>query len=99
VLDLASGALRTVAAGDLAQAEVCGWLAAPDAIAVRSTTTPIVIDRIDPGTGARTRHLEVRPPPLGLKAVDIFVLHAGGTRYAYSYGEEISQLFVMTPIQ
>ena len=78
---------------------MCGWLASPDAIVVRTLTTPIVLDRVDPATGARTRHLEVKPPPMGLKAVDTFVLHADGTRYAYSYGQELSQLFVMSGLR
>ena len=34
---------------------------------------------------------------MGLKAVDSFVLHADGKRHAYSYGQELSQLYVMTP--
>jgi hypothetical protein len=42
---------------------VCGWLAAPDAIALRSTTIPIEIERVDPITGARAVHRVVEPPP------------------------------------
>ena len=98
VLDLATAgaAPRVVLSklGGLGSAEVCGWLAAPDAIVIRSTTTPLVLEQVDPATGARTHHLDVQPPLMGLKAVDTFVLHAGGARYAYSYGQEISQLFV-----
>ncbi|MCW5806003.1 MAG: hypothetical protein KIT31_26800, partial [Deltaproteobacteria bacterium] len=94
VLDLASGAVRVIAE-DLGDAEVCGWLAEPDAIAVRSATTPIVVERVDPATGARAPHATIRPPVTGLRAVDTFILHAGGVRHAYSYGEELSQLFVM----
>ena len=96
VLDLASGGDRVLARG-LARTEVCGWLAGPDAIVVRSTTTPLVLERVDPTTGARTPHRTIQPPPLGLKAVDQFVLHADGERFAYSYGQELSQLFLMTP--
>ena len=95
LLDLATGTTRPLAA-NLTRVEVCGWLAEPDAVVVRSTTTPIVVDRIDPVTGARTRHAEIQPPPMGLKAVDSFVLHADGKRYAYSYGHELSQLLLMT---
>ena len=94
VLELASGRSTTLPI-KLVRAELCGWLAEPDAIAVRSTTTPIVVDRIDPSTGTRTHHRTIRPPPLGLKAVDTFVLHADGERFAYSYGEELSQLVVI----
>jgi hypothetical protein len=93
VLELATGRLRTLP-GTHTRTEVCGWLADPDAIIVRSMTTPIVLDRIDPATGARSRHLEIQPPPLGLKAVDSFVLHHDGKRHAYSYGQELSQLLV-----
>jgi len=96
VLDLATGEARALAT-EPAASEVCGWLAAPDAIVVRTTTTPIVLTRIDPVTGARSPHGEVQPPRMGLKAVDNFVLHAGGARHAYCYGQEISQLYVMSP--
>lgn len=96
VLDLASGEIRALP-GVHARAEVCGWLAAPDAIVVRSTTTPIVLTRIDPQTGARAPHAEIQPPRLGLKAVDNFVLHADGVRHAFCYGQELSQLHLMPP--
>ena len=78
--------------------EVCGWLAAPDAIVVRTTTTPMQLERIDPVTGARSPHMTIQPPLTGLKAVDTLVLHPDGVRYAYSYGQEISQLFLMTGV-
>ena len=94
VLDLARGATR-VLVEDMGGAEVCGWLAAPDAIAVRSATTPVVIERLDPVTAARSAHAVIQPPVAGLKAVDAFVLHEDGVRHAYSYGQELSQLFVM----
>jgi hypothetical protein len=97
VVDLATGAGRTVLAG-LARTEVAGWLASPDAIVVRSTTTPVVLERIDPVTGARSPHRVVQPPPVGLKAVDAFVLHPDGERFAYSYGQELSQL-VLTALR
>jgi eukaryotic-like serine/threonine-protein kinase len=93
VLDVTTGAARELS-GDYARTEVCGWLAEPDAIVVRSMTTPIVLDRIDPTSGVRTRHREIQPPLVGLKAVDTFLVHADGARYAYSYGHELSQLLV-----
>jgi hypothetical protein len=76
--------------------EVAGWLAEPDAIVVRTTTTPMKLERVDPQTGARTPHMTVQPPVTGLKGVDTFILHPDGVKYAYSYGQEISQLFLMT---
>ena len=91
----AHGAVTTLA--KLGRAiEVCGWLASPDAIVVRTTTTPMQLERIDPVTGARSPHMTIQPPLTGLKAVDTLVLHPDGVRYAYSYGQEISQLFLMT---
>jgi hypothetical protein len=93
LLELASGTTRVVVE-DLGGAEVCGWLAS-DAIAIRSATTPVVIERIDPVTAARSEHAVIRPPVAGLKAVDAFVLHEDGVRHAFSYGQELSQLFVM----
>jgi hypothetical protein len=85
-----------VVPGTFAQVEVCGWLAVPDAIVIRSMTTPIVLERVDPATGARTAHRTIEPPRTGLKAVDRFVLHSDGERYAYNYGEELSQLLLMS---
>lgn len=96
VLHLASGEIRTLPGAHRAT-EVCGWLASPDAIVVRSTTTPILLTRIDPATGERAAHGQIQPPRLGLKAVDNFVLHADGTRHAFCYGQELSQLYVMSP--
>ena len=93
LLDLAAGTTRVLVA-DMGGAEVCGWLAS-DAIAIRSATTPVVIEKIDPITAARSQHAVIRPPVAGLKAVDAFVLHEDGVRHAFSYGQELSQLFVM----
>ncbi len=96
VLDLAGGPPRVVP-GTFTRTEACGWLVATDAIVVRSTTLPLVLERVDPVSGARSHHAEIQPPRLGLKAVDSFVLHADGVRHAYSYGQELSKLFLMTP--
>ncbi len=96
VLDLVGGPARVVP-GAFARTEVCGWLVATDAIVVRSMTVPLVLERVDAATGVRSPHTEIMPPRLGLKAVDTFVLHADGVRHAYSYGQELSKLFVMTP--
>ncbi len=96
VLDLTTGATHALPV-EPAATEVCGWLAETDAIVVRTTTTPMVLTRIDPVTGARSPHGQIQPPRLGLKAVDNFVLHADGVRHAYCYGQELSQLYVMSP--
>jgi eukaryotic-like serine/threonine-protein kinase len=95
VTDVESGA-TTVVPGTFTDLVACGWLAAPDAILVRTRTTPMTLTRVDPTSGATTRHLELAPPATGLKAVDTLVIHADGVRYAYSYGQELSHLYVMT---
>jgi len=95
VIELVTGEVTTLP-GDHAEHAACGWLATPDAILIRSTTTPIVLDRVDPATGAATRYLEIAPPAVGLKAVDALVISADGSRYAYSYGQELSRLHELT---
>jgi hypothetical protein len=95
VLELASGAVQPVI-GDFTRSEVCGWLITPNAVVVRTTTTPLLLDCVDLASGARTRHLERQPPQLGLKAVDALALYAGGERYAYCYGQELSQLVLVS---
>jgi hypothetical protein len=94
VLVLATGAVTQIASPGRTT-EVCGWLATGE-IALRSTTTPIAIDRVDPTTGTRTPLRSIQPPLTGLKAVDTLVLHPDGEHVAYSYGQEISQLFVVS---
>jgi hypothetical protein len=63
---------------------------------LRSTTTPIRVIRVDLD-GKTTPMFEVAPPAIGLKAVDSFVLAPDGT-YAYSFGQELSQMFAMTVV-
>ena len=92
IIELASGARRTVGS---AAYTVCGWLA-NDAILARTSTTPLEIVRIDPETGATSPHMRIEPPAVGLKAVDSLVVDPSGTRYAYSCGQELSQLYVMS---
>jgi hypothetical protein len=93
VVELATGAVRTFDAG---RRVACGWLAEPDALVLQTPTTPIELTRVDATTGATSPHLVIEPPAVGLKAVDSVVLHHDGKRYAYSYGQELSQLFLMT---
>jgi hypothetical protein len=95
VVDLARGTDR-VLARDLGHEFACGWLREPDAIVVSTATTPLELVRVDPQTGASEPFTTLQPPPVGLKAVDSLVLHHDGARYAYSYGQELSQLYLMT---
>ena len=94
VLELATGATTTLP-GTFVRHAVCGWLAS-GAIVLRTPTTPIQLAALDPATGAHRPLFTVEPPAVGLKAVDAFVIHPDGVHYAYSYGQELSQLHVMT---
>jgi len=92
VIDVDGGAAAAPRPG-FRDRRVCGWTAAGEVL-LRTTFTPVDIARLDLVTGARTPHLRITPPPLGLKAVDAVVLAAGGA-YAYSYGQELSELFLV----
>ena len=76
-------------AGDV----VCAWLP-PDTLLVRSLASPVRVRRA--GAAAGDVEIEVAPPPVGLKAVDSFVVSPDGATYAYSYGQELSQLYLAT---
>ena len=95
LLDVAGGGHQTLD-GSFAGLVACGWLADHDSIIVRSATTPIRLTRVDPRTGATSAYLEIAPPPVGLRAVDAVVLRADGSAYAYSVGQELSQLYLLT---
>ena len=82
-------------AGGLRGQLVCAWLTG-ESVIVRNKVTPVVLTRIDLATGAASPYLEIAPPPLGLRAVDAVVLHPHSGRYAYSYGQELSQLYLAT---
>jgi hypothetical protein len=94
VLGLATGARATLP-GDFRRQVACGWLDR-DAILLRSSTTPLQLTAVDPTTGAATAYLTLQPPRLGLKSVDSLVIRGDGSLYAYSYGYELSQLFLTT---
>jgi len=95
VLDLARGDLARVP-GDFAREVACGWLAEPDAIVLRTPTSPVALTRVDPRTGARMPLLAITPPSLGLRAVDAVVLRSDASLYAYSFGQQLSQLYLVT---
>lgn len=63
---------------------------------LRSSTTPVQLTAVDPATGAAAPLFTLEPPPLGLESVDSLVIRGDGSRYAYSYGYELSQLFLTT---
>jgi hypothetical protein len=95
LLELDGGTARTLP-GAFDRLVACGWLADRDSILVRTATTPVRLLRVDPISGATALYLAIAPPPVGLKAVDAVVVPADGSVYAYSVGNELSQLFLMT---
>ena len=85
--------MRATLPGDFLRQVACGWLDR-GAIVLRSTTTPLRLAAVDPATGAASPYLTIEPPLLGLKSVDSLVIRGDGSLYAYSYGSELSQLFL-----
>ena len=72
----------------------CGWLADPDAVLVRTSSLPLLVSQIDVADGRLRPRQQLAPPAVGLRAVDAVVFDERGERYAYSYGEEQSQLYL-----
>jgi eukaryotic-like serine/threonine-protein kinase len=94
VIDVANPGVRWLP-GAYPDHVVCGWLATGE-IVVRTTTTPLRLRKIAPATGAASPLFDITPAAVGLKAVDSLVLRPDAGLYAYSYGQELSQLFLMS---
>jgi hypothetical protein len=90
----APGAPR-VLPGAYPGSRVCGFLPGDGALWVRSTQSPIRIQRVDLATGVATPHAELVPPALGQKGVESVVWSPAGDAYAYSYGQELSRLYAL----
>jgi hypothetical protein len=80
-------------AGGLAGQRVCGWSPDGRSVLVRGNGTPLVVTAVDAETGARAPALELVPPPVGFKIVDALIVR--GDAYAYSFGQELSRLFLV----
>jgi len=92
VIDLGDATQKTVT-GTFEAHRVCGWT--PEGrVLVRSNAAPVRIVAVDPGDGATTPAGEISPPPAGLRGVDTLIVRGDVT--AYSYGQELSQLFIMS---
>ena len=87
-----AGAPRVVAA--CAEREVCGW-AEGRAVYVRGLASPTAIERVALDGGAREVVREVTPPSMGRRGVDALAISQDGAVHAYSYGQELSRLYVM----
>lgn len=79
---------------NFAELIVCGWTGS--APLVRTSSTPIEISRVDLESGEIRVERRIFPPPLGAKGVDALVLATADPRYAYSYGQELAELFLVT---
>ncbi|MFN0247377.1 MAG: protein kinase domain-containing protein [Kofleriaceae bacterium] len=95
VIDAATAASSRVP-GAFVDEVVCGWHTDNASVFVRGLTPPIPIQRVDVATGTRTRVAEIAPPSLGLGGVCAVVIDHAGDAYAYSYGQELSRLYVTT---
>jgi hypothetical protein len=94
ILDLATSSFR-VLPGSYRDRFVSGWLSEKDIILLRPTAMPLSLMGVDAKTGDAAAWMEIAVPPVGFKAVDGLVLRRDGMRYAYSYGQELSQLYLM----
>ena len=63
---------------------------------MRSHGSDVVLRRVAAESGSLSPLRQLAPPPVGLKGVDSVVLSPDGTRCAYSYGQELSQLYAVT---
>jgi hypothetical protein len=79
--------------GEYRNYQACGWLSASDEVVLRPAATPIELIAVQAKTGARRPLQTITPPVIGLKAVDEVVISHDGHNYAYTVGQEWSQLF------
>jgi hypothetical protein len=79
--------------GTFTDQQVCEWRSG---LFVRTLSVPLQISRIDPATGASRPYKTVSPPPVGRKGVDAFFMSSTAGAHAYSYGEEVSKLYLMS---
>src|SRR5262249_1848339 len=89
------GAIHAVP-GSFRYSLVSGFREGGAEVYVRSQWPPIEVRRVALSDGAVTPHLQIVPPPLGRRGLDAFGISAAGDAYAYSYGQELSRLYVMT---
>ena len=94
VVPAGGGAVDTVP-GQFAGQRVCGWHAGGDELFLRDTVVPISIRRVTIASGASVAHASVVPPALGRRGVDAVLVSASGDTVAYSYGQQLSSLFLM----
>jgi hypothetical protein len=94
ILDLADRRLRYLA-GEWRDHNVAGWLGS-DALLVRGPGAPITFTRVALADGAASPWRVLPVSTVGFMAVDTALVRANGSRYAYSYGQELSQLYLMT---
>jgi len=74
---------------------VCGYHASGLLLFVRTKALPVHIRKVDVKTGRSEPHAQITPPLLGLKGLDAVALSANGEAYVYSYGQELSRLYLI----
>jgi hypothetical protein len=88
------GAARRVP-GTFAGREVMAWTPDASEVYLRSLEPPYRIERVDLASGAARPHAEITPPRVGARGLDAMVISAAGDTVAYSYGQELSRLYVL----
>lgn len=96
VVDVMRGGEPHLVPGSFADEAVCGWYTGGAEVLVRSKPPPIQVRRVNVATSASTFVVDIAPPPLGLRGVNALVMSERGDAYAYSYGQELSRLYMMT---
>jgi hypothetical protein len=81
-------------AGDFAGQTLVAWHADGESLWIRDRGWPVKLRRVTMD-GATVSVTEIAPPALGRKALDTFVCSADGATYAYSYGYELGQIFLL----
>jgi len=94
VLDVAGARPPRVVPGRFVDQRVCGWHAGDAEVQVWSGASREV-RRVELATGAATTMLSIAPPRLGQRGVYAVTVSADGAAYAYSYGQELSRLYIV----
>jgi len=94
VVEVAAGGAPREVPGAYEGERVCGFGAGGREVYVRSAAPPVRIRAVDLETGAATPRLVLDPPAVGRRGVDAVVVSESGA-YAYSYGQELSRLYLM----
>jgi hypothetical protein len=72
------------------------WTPSGEAVVLRAPGAPVELVGVRPADGSVTPFARLVPPAVGLRGVDAVVLDGALARYALSYGQELSHMFLIT---